>query len=738
MIIPFCMLLGVGVSSIGALLVKLAWPRARVVGRYAFFAFVASLLVWSVYPTLTLAGGDGKAYLGARPLPQSFTEIQSWLDAQPPGRVLFVPYLPDYVFTDASHVGVTLQDLPGWGDYLFPLLAGNDTAGLSRFLATYDVKYLVVNPAYETWWKSFIPRDTYVGILDHAQGLSRVATGIQDYAIYLNSVSLPSVRLVQHSAVVVGSKHDFLQALTDVDPSGYLLTPSGGGISWQTLTSSDAVIFGNSYNATDLTLDYLANDYSVRSLSGVVAFDSRFNQTGYWLKGIDVVPLVHSSNVRPGDFLFTAIPADEPSSLKFEASASHAGSYDLWVRVGSPDGGAIAGSSSNLSADGLRWILLGTIPLAQGGGPVTITATGGTVCITSVLLVSHDIFSSTLDTVNSLIGNRTHALGSFTSEAEGGEGVSSTRENPSSYSVGAASGSRGYLVLSQPFDSSWSLDSCGSPSSSFAAYGLVNAFTWTGNCTSRYVRFGPEGLVSGAVWLSLVSFAGLLAISIYFFLLRPRRGRASLTPIEEVQGLASKRSAAPDLSTSEPVTVRELRFREAFQLGAWYDGLDVPSKRLFHPGFLGRGTLTAKGVAARLLMAASCVRPLRRVLSSVGPRYFMLPTVAVTASGPVGFAYLLVEGTKGGQGLMAFLGIGVSDRYRGKGIGTDLVRSLMELAKEWNVKRVFLDVFVDNPKAIALYVKSGFRPVDGTIKEEVWSGETLRMIQMVTYVEPPP
>lgn len=59
----------------------------------------------------------------------------------------------------------------------------------------------------------------------------------------------------------------------------------------------------------------------------------------------------------------------------------------------------------------------------------------------------------------------------------------------------------------------------------------------------------------------------------------------------------------------------------------------------------------------------------------------------------------------------------VHHTYRGRGIGTELMRSLIELADSWlNLKRLELLVYTDNDPAIHLYSKFGFIS-EGTLRQ---------------------
>ena len=55
------------------------------------------------------------------------------------------------------------------------------------------------------------------------------------------------------------------------------------------------------------------------------------------------------------------------------------------------------------------------------------------------------------------------------------------------------------------------------------------------------------------------------------------------------------------------------------------------------------------------------------------------------------------------------LGMGITSRYRGMGIGLRLLTAALSKAKENGLEKVELEVFESNARAIALYRKVGFR-----------------------------
>jgi ribosomal protein S18 acetylase RimI-like enzyme len=71
---------------------------------------------------------------------------------------------------------------------------------------------------------------------------------------------------------------------------------------------------------------------------------------------------------------------------------------------------------------------------------------------------------------------------------------------------------------------------------------------------------------------------------------------------------------------------------------------------------------------------------------------------------PVGLAMLAVRGSRAWVG-----GMGVASEARRTGIGEQLMRALLDSAREAGVKRVQLEVLEPNARARALYEKLGFR-----------------------------
>ena len=68
----------------------------------------------------------------------------------------------------------------------------------------------------------------------------------------------------------------------------------------------------------------------------------------------------------------------------------------------------------------------------------------------------------------------------------------------------------------------------------------------------------------------------------------------------------------------------------------------------------------------------------------------------------------------------ASIGMAVHDKWHSRGVGTALMKHLIEIADKWlNISRLELSVYTDNEPALRLYKKVGFQ-VEGTHRKHVF------------------
>lgn len=177
--------------------------------------------------------------------------------------------------------------------------------------------------------------------------------------------------------------------------------------------------------------------------------------------------------------------------------------------------------------------------------------------------------------------------------------------------------------------------------------------------------------------------------------------------------------------------VRELQLKDIFQVHRMYDSLSDQNKRFFHPTSLGLRSINARWLLAQLALGMSTFRFLRELLLRIFPFAVFLPLIAISKqSGIVGYAYAKIERHLPEGGLLGQLGVCVMDDYQGKGIGSKLMKSLMSLAKNNHVQKIYLIVLTENTKAIHMYEKYGFKRTRVIKGGNVWRGKRLDCVEM--------
>ncbi|MDD3647855.1 MAG: GNAT family N-acetyltransferase [Candidatus Dojkabacteria bacterium] len=63
--------------------------------------------------------------------------------------------------------------------------------------------------------------------------------------------------------------------------------------------------------------------------------------------------------------------------------------------------------------------------------------------------------------------------------------------------------------------------------------------------------------------------------------------------------------------------------------------------------------------------------------------------------------------------------IGVIPEYKGKGIGTKLLKTLLNWAKRKGFNRAYLNCYIKNKEALVFYKKHGFEKIDVSLEKDI-------------------
>ena len=80
------------------------------------------------------------------------------------------------------------------------------------------------------------------------------------------------------------------------------------------------------------------------------------------------------------------------------------------------------------------------------------------------------------------------------------------------------------------------------------------------------------------------------------------------------------------------------------------------------------------------------------------------------------------------------LGMGILPEYRGMGIGSELLKNVIEKAREFGLEKIELNVYTTNESAIALYKKFGFKDEGVIHKYRKLEGEYFDCLVMAKFL----
>jgi GNAT superfamily N-acetyltransferase len=98
----------------------------------------------------------------------------------------------------------------------------------------------------------------------------------------------------------------------------------------------------------------------------------------------------------------------------------------------------------------------------------------------------------------------------------------------------------------------------------------------------------------------------------------------------------------------------------------------------------------------------------------------------------IGIAFLMI---KGKSPLSAEVGIGVIDKWQGKGLGSELMGRIIVEARGLGFKKLTLEVYSSNYRGIKLYKK--YRFVEKSIRRDHWGNTVIEMEKYIACPKPP-
>lgn len=133
--------------------------------------------------------------------------------------------------------------------------------------------------------------------------------------------------------------------------------------------------------------------------------------------------------------------------------------------------------------------------------------------------------------------------------------------------------------------------------------------------------------------------------------------------------------------------IRQIKSGDENALVEFYNGLSESSKRTFRP----IGVTTTSDVCKNIIQDNS---------PEIGKKFDL---VALHDTQIIGWGFLW--NIQSGE---PTFGLGVADDFQGQGLGSKLMDSVMEVARERRLKKVLLTAVQDNEVAWKLYEKRGF------------------------------
>jgi len=179
-------------------------------------------------------------------------------------------------------------------------------------------------------------------------------------------------------------------------------------------------------------------------------------------------------------------------------------------------------------------------------------------------------------------------------------------------------------------------------------------------------------------------------------------------------------------------SVEYMRFTEFKKIIVLYNNLSQGSKLFFHPIFVNKKVSRRSRIFERFIIKLSTQKAYRKIsrMLKIIPSYIFIVYKDLNSK-IIGFSYLRLKFNGKIKGFVGNLGIAVSEKFRGYGIGKILMNKLIEEGKKSKVKCIQLTTLENNKKAISLYKRNGFIEDQNYKGKEIWEGQEYNDIRML-------
>lgn len=169
------------------------------------------------------------------------------------------------------------------------------------------------------------------------------------------------------------------------------------------------------------------------------------------------------------------------------------------------------------------------------------------------------------------------------------------------------------------------------------------------------------------------------------------------------------------------ITIKKIGIRDISPLIKMYLSLSEDDKKYFHPFKFNKASLIF------MFTFFSISNKINTVIKKILPKYFVLSFIAIDDyETPLGFVYIynlskLFDNPHFWEA--NDFGIVISEKYKGLGIGSKLIRKIIDSSASININEINLTVLAENKNAIHLYEKFGFTLGEYHEKREFWDGK---------------